>query len=242
MANTIGKIEFNIKKGSFDKLDKLLSNIIDYADEFEEEVEYNAGIDAANFAEQLATNYQSYVQSYTRDKELNPDLPGYERIQFTSGRTYGTPTIITKYGKDGFEVIIRGRDIQYQEYGTGDIGAEDPHPEKPADWIYSSGANVIRNGKYINGGSVNDVIPKWYKSGVEKGSIDENRAIWMAPFGPTYGLPSGQFVYNTFDEYIHSDDIYGSGYLGSEMSQSPYKLNQRNFVTRAKAKITEGLK
>jgi len=105
MANMLGKIEFNIKKGSFEKLGSLMDNITDYADEFDDDVEYNAGIDAANFAERLAENYSSYAQTYTRDEKLNPDLPGYERIQMTSRRIYGTPTIIANHGKNGFEII-----------------------------------------------------------------------------------------------------------------------------------------
>ena len=228
---------FFVDTGDFSVLETLIYNLIELSKTIDDEIAQDAAIDAANFAENLAAHYKQYLVLNTNNDGNPTELYHFETAQMISSRT---PSITVNSTKDGFTIIMRGKDVAYQEYGIGDVAEE--HPNKPAGYTYGGGPKVLRNGGYANSSFAEDV-PQWYLSGIESGKINKNRAIWMAPFGPTYGVEPGRFMYDTFEEYINvnNDDVYGSDYLGSEMTSGSSGLNRKSLITKVKATVTKGL-
>lgn len=79
--------------------------------------------------------------------------------------------------KDSSIATIIGSQIIYDEFGTGDVGARSPHPEKS---------------KY----NLNDYSSGPYVSTHE----DDNGHYWDFEGYRLYGVPAGKFVYNTIVE------------------------------------------
>lgn len=81
----------------------------------------------------------------------------------------------TERSSTGYNIIAEGKDVLYAEYGTGEQGARNPHPEKSGHGLndYNSGPIVST---HIN------------KSG---------RHYWFYKGEYTEGIPSGKQMFNT---------------------------------------------
>ena len=115
----------------------------------------------------------------------------YERL-FNPLGTMSTAMWLTyKHLKDGStKVYIRGADIEYQEYGTGTLGALRPHPNNPfgAD-SYNKGASIKTD--KVNGKEI---------------------SYWVYGQYARVGSPSGHFVYDArkkTSEYLQYGNFKG---------------------------------
>ena len=144
------------------------------------------------------------------------NIAGYEH-----GSSNVKTTVINT--EKGCIVRISGKDILYQEYGTGTRGLRNPHPRHDADGMkpYGSGQNIIHNGEKNNGKQV----PYWYKlyrdfpGGVYeskygkinvrnipstdfgKEPIGSSEYVWKHNGVVTKGLPAGRFIYDSCRKY-----------------------------------------
>lgn len=90
---------------------------------------------------------------------------------------------VVRDSSNRYRVIASGSRILYDEFGTGEIGKKNPHPEKSRYSLndYNSGEYVSRN------------IDKY------------GRHYWFYNNFITYGQPAGMFVYNSIR--VMSDGI-----------------------------------
>lgn len=103
-----------------------------------------------------------------------------------------TPSVIVggvlESGKSGY-IALRGEGAVYDEFGTGDEGANDPHPMK----------NNFALNPYNSGPTIRlDEFDRhyWiYKPMAGQPYFDE--------YGKTHGIPSGKMMYNT-SKYLRS--------------------------------------
>lgn len=100
----------------------------------------------------------------------------------------------TKIMKDSCEIIAKGKDVVYEEFGTGDEGENKPHPVK-SDY----NLNDYNSGKYIR--NVSDIEEDSYTMDDLKAIGITSGKFWMYKDGDiiryTQGVPSGQEMWNT---------------------------------------------
>lgn len=109
----------------------------------------------------------------------------YSKKGFSSS---DTPTIgVVKYSK-GYKAFIRGRNVIYEEFGTGDIGAKNGHP-----WKGDYGLNPYNSGATIR--STNNLSPEFQEEqGLQDGLYWTYTENGEKVF--TQGIPAGKFMYN----------------------------------------------
>ena len=115
-------------------------------------------------AKEVQTNYDSFVSGLSHDHQDRSD------------------TIINSYKTDrGCVVVARGSQVLYDEFGTGDRGLMNPHPDK---------------GKY----SLND-----YNSGSHIKLDKDGSFYWTyystkdGKYTSSHGVPAGMFMYKSFE-------------------------------------------
>lgn len=241
VSNT--KYEFNIKQGKFKSIDQLINTLENLGANLENDVESAAAYDAAEYVAKLNENYQLYVSENSPEKGSAYDRSaiqfGYTRH---NGQRYGVPSIYATHSKDGFNVSISGKDILYQEYGTGvpgrdsdrpsvrdyeKIGIETPYPfgEK-----YLIGEHIIRNYRYVNSNQlVGQKIPTWYERAIKQHIITPSNYAWHGPLGVTVGIAAGHFVYDTHSWYL--DEV--------QSVNTKLRLGKHSFTTTLKKKYFE---
>lgn len=118
---------------------------------------------------------------YAKAVELNAAAP-------RSGTK--TPKVKKDIGEGNHRsIILHGKDAVYDEFGTGEEGASDPHPTKDNFGLnpYNSGpfvsTHIDTNGRHYWFYDKMEGMPYFYEDGL------------------TYGIPSGKQMYNTL-QYI----------------------------------------
>lgn len=119
----------------------------------------------------------------------------------------------TEETAEGYNIIASGSDVVYAEFGTGDKGASDPHPDKSKYSLnpYNSGAHIRDYDKYITVIG-NDGTPTINKKRVEmlaKKGITSGRFWAYDKNGEkqwTQGVPAGKQMFNTFN-YLKDDEV-----------------------------------
>lgn len=121
----------------------------------------------------IIDNYNSFVSSLPNDPQNRDEIAVWV-VQEDDGR---------------FRVGVTGDQVIYDEFGTGTQGENNPHPEK---------------GRYMKKWNLDF---KDYNEGDSQGNgisyirTDKNGVkYWMYDGQPTYGVPSGQFIYRSLLE------------------------------------------
>ena len=108
----------------------------------------------------------------------------------------------TQETAQGYNIIASGSDVIYAEFGTGDKGASDPHPDKSK---YS--LNPYNYGSFIL--DVSDVKNKNMLDILAKNGITSGKFWSYRKGGQSYltqGVPAGKQMFNTFN-YLKNDEI-----------------------------------
>lgn len=123
--------------------------------------------------EELATQTSSKIEQFYAQK-------GFEGTS--------TPSIgVAKYG-DGYKAFARGPEVIYEEFGTGDAGANNGHP-----WKGDYGLNPYNSGITIR--STDKLSPeKKAEHGIQNGLYWTFKRDGEKIY--TQGIPSGKFMYN----------------------------------------------
>lgn len=103
-----------------------------------------------------------------------------------STRDVEKPTTYIKKTERGYSIVATGKDVVYQEFGTGEHGAEDAHPWK----------------------GQTDFKLKGYNTGPKiKINQKTGRHFWYTPEGKySEGISSGKELYNTI-QYLRNTGI-----------------------------------
>lgn len=94
----------------------------------------------------------------------------------------------------GYNIVGTGKDIIYEEFGTGDIGQSNSHPEK-SDYPLD---------EYNSGATIREANENSAKHGITSGkywTYEKNGTIYY-----TQGIPAGKQFYNTRN-YIQDEGI-----------------------------------
>ena len=126
----------------------------------------------------IKINYNAFVNSLGRDFQDRSDTNIYAIEE-----------------ENGYEVRAVGRQIIYDEFGTGDKGDSNRHPNKgrySSLQPYNSGPRIIhgKSGNYW-----------WYKSPVD------------LKYHTSHGVPSGQFMYRGLENTASELSMYQSDYM-----------------------------
>lgn len=102
---------------------------------------------------------------------------------------------------DGYALASKGKDVVYEEFGTGDEGASHPHPVKS-----NYNLNDYNSGEYIRNVSDYDensyVYDDLQEIGIKSGKFwrySKNGILYY-----TQGVPAGQEMWRTRNELIKS--------------------------------------
>ena len=102
---------------------------------------------------------------------------------------------------DGYALVSKGKDVVYEEFGTGDEGASHPHPVKS-----NYNLNDYNSGEYIRNVSDYDensyVYDDLQEIGIKSGKFwiySKNDILYY-----TQGVPAGQEMWRTRNELIKS--------------------------------------
>ena len=150
--------------------------------------------------EDIYNNIDKYVDK--TDKKIIEE--GKKYLDERYAKRFKDPNITdisTKYKKidDGYQLISEGKDVIYEEFGTGDRGADDGHPWKGAYNLnpYNSGS-TIRNVSDVMEGSL-------AKEDLDSMGITSGK-YWTYKKGDTVyytqGVPSGKEMWDTRNHMI----------------------------------------
>ena len=106
------------------------------------------------------------------------------------------PNTYIQKNQNGYSIVAHGEDVVYEEFGTGDEGANDAHPWKgQTDFPL----NAYNSGEHIREAGVSSA-----EHGITSGNYwtySKNGNIIY-----TQGVPSGKELYNTI-QYLRKDGI-----------------------------------
>ena len=222
----MAKLVYEAKLGALDKVFTVTNNaiedIIKDTDNLKEKTSLLLARDLAQ------TINQKYVEN------LN-NISSYE---------HGSSTVKTSITdtKKGYIVHVSGKDVLYQEYGTGTRGAKKPHPRQKADGMkpYGSGRNIIHNGEKQNGKDT----PYWYllyrdfpgylPNDFNGENIRPSDYVWRHDGTITKGLPAGRFVYDSCRQYQKSSGLDEKNVLKKTITQAIKKdfINKMNTTIK----------
>lgn len=168
--------------------------------------------DVINAFETIYNDIDKYVKK--TNKKIMQESKKYLDKQYSSRfKDPNITDISTEYEKidNGYKLIAKGKDVIYEEFGTGDRGEDDPHPDKSKYNLndYNSGITIrpvnllsqekreeynLSSGKYWT-----------YKK-------DESSDVEY-----TQGVPSGKEMWNTRNEMIKNIIPKAINELGVEL-------------------------
>lgn len=119
-------------------------------------------------------------------KTLEEVKKQYSNLPFES--TNENPTFRIEKTNEGYEILASGTGVIYEEFGTGDVGASNPHPNKNAYGLkgYNTGSHIRPADKFSS-----------YKADIKSGNywVFKNRRTGDIQL--TQGIPAGMFMYNS---------------------------------------------
>lgn len=155
---------FNLK-GTIDGLKWLYNNIDD---------------EIGKMLKDIADTGEDYLKKEYSSKSFDPNI---KDISTTTRNTKNTA-----------EIIASGKDVLYEEFGTGDEGQSNPHPVKS-----KYNLNDYNSGEYIR--NVSDIPEDSYTMEDLKAIGITSGNFWRYKDGDilryTQGVPSGQEMWNT---------------------------------------------
>lgn len=133
----------------------------------------NIGAKVANMLlNDIETNYNEFVSGLTHDHQDRSGTHFYKEFENT-----------------GYRIVATGKQIIYDEFGTGDEGMLRPHPEKERYNL-----NPYGSGEHI----------KTDKKGFHYWTYMDN----SGNFATTRGVRSGRFIYDALDKAWSRDAAY----------------------------------
>lgn len=103
---------------------------------------------------------------------------------------------------NGHSIVAQGRDVLYEEFGTGDKGEQSPHPDK-----YKYNLNDYNSGSFIL--DVADVGNQDLKDALAMNGITSGKFWSYRKNGETHltqGIPAGMEMYRT-SKYLKDEGI-----------------------------------
>ena len=171
--------------------------------------------------EDMLNNLDKYAQKMS-EKIIRE---GLKHLDSNYSKRFKNPNITdinTRYEKidDGYELISEGKDVVYEEFGTGDEGQKKPHPDKK---YYESKYNLKKynSGQYIRNVSDYDENSYTYDDlhamGITSGKF------WRYKKGDTLyytqGVPSGREMWDTRNHIIKEIIPKAKKELGVELRE-----------------------
>lgn len=156
--------------------------------------------DVIHAFENILANLEKTVEK--TNKKIIEESQEYLNKQYSTRiKDENITDISTKYEKieNGYKLIAEGKDVLYEEFGTGDRGQQKPHPEKSRYNL-----NDYNSGQYIKNVSDYDENSYTYDDlqafGITSGKF------WRYKKGDTLyytqGVPSGQEMWDTRNHII----------------------------------------
>lgn len=152
--------------------------------------------------EDLSNNLQEYADEYT--KKIVEEGKDYLDKQYSARYDKDNiQDINTSYEKitDGYELISRGKDVLYEEFGTGDMGEQKPHPDKSNSKYklkpYNSGEYIRDVSDYDENSYTYDDLQSF---GITSGKFWRYEKDGVIHY--TQGVPAGQEMWNTRNHII----------------------------------------
>lgn len=133
---------------------------------------------------EISTNYSTFVTSLGDDPQDRSDT-SIKKQRLENGK---------------YRVDISGNQVIYDEFGTGLMGLQHPHPEK----------NNYSLDPYLSGQTI-----KYDKNGLP---------YWVFNYKRTRGVPAGMFVYNA---YMNVGEVEGNIIASQELLKSLRKWNSK---------------
>lgn len=112
--------------------------------------------------------------------------------------------ITTTYNKKGdiYELVAKGKDVIYEEFGTGDRGEQNPHPVKSKYKLndYNSGQYIRNVSDYDENSYVYDDLQEF---GIVSGKFWRYKKNMGDTLYYTQGVPAGQEMWDTRNYLIN---------------------------------------
>lgn len=164
----------------------------------------------------LYDNIEKYVEE--TDRKIIEESKNYLDQQYASRiKDPNITDISTSWSKKGkeYELKASGKDVVYEEFGTGDKGEQNPHPDKSKYNLndYNSGDFIMDVGDISN----QDMLDILAENGISSGKFWRYRK-----HGETYltqGVPSGKEMWNTRNELIDNIIPKATKELGVELRE-----------------------
>lgn len=171
--------------------------------------------DVINAFKSIYNDIDKYVEK--TDKKIIEESKKYLDKQYSNRfKDPNITDISTEYEKidNGYKLIAKGKDVIYEEFGTGDMGEQNPHPDKSKYDL-----NDYNSGQYIRNVSDYDKNSYTYDDLQEFG-IDSGKFWRYSKNGVLYytqGVPSGKEMWNTRNEIIKNIIPKATKELGVEL-------------------------
>lgn len=170
--------------------------------------------DVINAFKSIYNDIDKYVEK--TDEKIIQESKKYLDKQYSSRlKDPNITDISTEYEKidDGYKLIAKGKDVLYEEFGTGDRGEDDPHPDKSKFNLndYNSGYFIMSVEDIGN----QDLLDFLKEEGITSGKYWSYRKNGERHF--TQGVPSGKEMWNTRNEMIKNIIPKAKKELGVEL-------------------------
>lgn len=170
--------------------------------------------DVINAFKSIYNDIDKYVEK--TDEKIIQESKKYLDKQYSSRfKDPNITDISTEYEKidNGYKLIAKGKDVLYEEFGTGDRGEDDPHPDKSKYNLndYNSGYFIMSVEDIGN----QDLLDFLKEEGITSGKYWSYRKNGERHF--TQGVPSGKEMWNTRNEMIKNIIPKATKELGVEL-------------------------
>ena len=170
--------------------------------------------DVINAFKSIYNDIDKYVEK--TDEKIIQESKKYLDKQYSSRlKDPNITDISTEYEKidNGYKLIAKGKDVIYEEFGTGDRGEDDPHPDKSKYNLndYNSGYFIMSVEDVGN----QDLLDFLKEQGITSGKYWSYRKNGERHF--TQGVPSGKEMWNTRNEMIKNIIPKATKELGVEL-------------------------
>ena len=155
------KLSISLSISGIDKAITELTDIGKKIDNIDKLLTKEIADDAANY---LRTQYEHRPYTIISDKSDLPETPSIDVVETQSG----------------YQIIGRGEDILYDEFGTGDVGKSSGYDENVRSTFMAQGLKDYNTGKYVSKNIDKNGRHYWYYNGVR-----------------TDGIPAGKQFLNT---------------------------------------------
>ena len=153
--------------------------------------------------EQLSKRINDMGKSVTYDIAVN----GFSNLYNEYATRVKDPNIVDinigiEQTTNGHRIVSQGRDVLYEEFGTGDMGEQSPHPDKHKYRLndYNSGSFILDVADVGN----QDFLDVLAQNGITSGKFWSYRKGGKTHL--TQGVPAGMEMYRT-SKYLRDEGI-----------------------------------